>query len=271
MTQRISVALIGAGSMGGALLKRWIAGGVIDAASSAVFDPAPRGEIAALVRNERLNLNPVLGRQAVDALVVAVKPQTAAAALAAFSPLAARAPVLSVMAGRSIASIARSLPGARSIIRAMPNLPAAVGAGATALFAPAGVAPADRAVAETLMRAIGETVWVDSEAAIDAATAVSGSGPAYFFLLGEALAEAGCAAGLPAETAALLARATLIGAGAFAAEDPRALAELRRAVASPGGTTEAALQILDGEPQEVRKLIKRAVEAASRRARELTE
>jgi pyrroline-5-carboxylate reductase len=269
--KKISVALIGAGSMGGALLRGWIAGGVIDAATSAVFDPAPRDEIAKLIGKERLRLNPVPGQDAFDALVVAVKPQSAAAALAPLTPLAARASVLSVMAGRSIASIARSLPGARSIIRAMPNLPAAVGAGATALFAPAGVARADRAVAETLMRAIGETAWVDSEAAIDAATAVSGSGPAYFFLLGEALAEAGCATGLSAETSALLARATLVGAGAFAAEDPRTLAELRRAVASPGGTTEAALRILDGEAQEVRKLIKRAVEAAAKRARALTE
>lgn len=271
MMKKISVALIGAGSMGGALLKGWIAGGVIDAATSAVFDPAPRDEIATLIGQARLRLNPVRGEGAFDVLVVAVKPQSAADALAPFPPLAARASVLSVMAGRSIAALGRSLPGARAIIRAMPNLPAAVGAGATALFAPADVSPTDRRVAETLMRAIGEIAWVEDEAEIDAATAVSGSGPAYFFLLAEALAEAGRAAGLTTETSALLARATLVGAGAFVAHDTRALDALRRAVASPGGTTEAALGVLDGETQEVRKLIKRAVEAAARRAHELTE
>jgi pyrroline-5-carboxylate reductase len=121
------------------------------------------------------------------------------------------------------------------------------------------------------MAAAGAAVWVDSEAAIDWATAVSGSGPAYFFLLAEALAEAGARLGLKAEKAADLARATLIGAGRLAESDARDVAALRRAVTSPGGTTEAALQVLDGDAQSVRRLMIDAVTAAARRAGELTD
>ncbi len=270
MTKKISVALVGAGSMGCALLRGWIERRVIDGAASAIFDPAPSAAIIEAAKTGGAPINPPVGASRFDALVIAVKPQVAADVLPKFGAIAGEAVSISVMAGKSVAAIGAALPQAKKIVRAMPNLPAAVGAGATALYAPPNVGAADRNVAETLMRAVGEAIWVDSEAAIDAVTAVSGSGPAYFFLLGEALAEAGRAAGLDESAARILARATLIGAGAYAAQDARSLGELRRAVTSPGGTTEAALNILDGDEKMLRRLINAAVEAAAKRASELT-
>jgi pyrroline-5-carboxylate reductase len=270
MTKKISVALVGAGSMGGALLRGWIERRVIDGAASAIFDPAPSAAIIDAAKEHGVAVNPPIGGRAFDALVIAVKPQAAAEVLPKFAAIADRAISISVMAGKSVAAIGAALPQAKKIVRAMPNLPAAVGAGATALYAPPTVGAGDRAMAEALMRAVGEVIWVDSEAAIDAVTAVSGSGPAYFFLLVEALAEAGRQVGLDEAAAQKLARATLIGAGAYAAQDERSLAELRRAVTSPGGTTEAALKVLDGDDKTLRTLMKKAVEAAAKRAGELT-
>ena len=269
MSRKISVALIGAGSMGGGLLRGWLEKRVIDSASSAVFDPAPHPSIIEQTTSHGVKLNPDLASARFDALVVAVKPQAAADAVPKYAPLAQNALVISVMAGKSIAAIRALAPGAGKIVRAMPSLPAAIGVGATAIFAPAEIGADDRGIAETLMAAVGEAIWVGSEDAIDAVTAVSGSGPAYFFLLGEALAEAARAVGLSDDAAARLARATLVGAGAYAAQDARSLAELRRAVTSPGGTTEAALEILDGDDKALRALLTKAVRAASRRASEL--
>jgi pyrroline-5-carboxylate reductase len=266
MNSPISVALIGAGSMGGALLRGWLSKRVVDPKSSAIFEPSPGDAVLAT----GLSINPAADKVPFDAIVVAVKPQAAIDILPAYAIAARRTLVVSVMAGKSLASIGALLPGASRIVRAMPNLPAAVGAAATALYAPEGVGAGDRMIAERLMGAVGETVWVDSEAAIDAATAVSGSGPAYFFLLGEALEEAALDVGFAPDAARTLARATLAGAGAYAEKDSRSLAELRRAVTSPGGTTEAALRVLDGEDKAIRKLIKEAVRAATKRAGEMT-
>lgn len=266
MTQQISVGLIGAGSMGGALLGGWIEKGVIDRRASAVFDPAP-GEAAIM---SGVRLNPPVEGLAVDAVVAAIKPQSADDVLPAFAAMATSALLVSVMAGFSVASIAALLPPSTRIIRAMPNLPAAIGAGVTALYAPPGLSSGDRACAEALMRAVGDVVWVGAEHEIDIVTAVSGSGPAYFFLLAEALAEAARAAGLDDASSKTLARATLAGAGAFVKSDPRPLADLRRAVTSPGGTTAAALNILDGDSKALRSLINAAVEAARMRAKALT-
>jgi pyrroline-5-carboxylate reductase len=152
----------------------------------------------------------------------------------------------------------------------MPNTPGAIGRGISALYAPANVDAGARAQASHLLGALGETVWVEREALIDVATAASGSGPAYVFLLAEALAEAACAEGLPRAVAEKLARATVTGAGALLDADKRAAAVLRKEVTSPGGTTEAALKVLmakDGLPA----LIARAVAAANKRAKELSE
>ena len=272
MTQfKPSVALIGAGAMGGAMVRGWLEAGSVDISGSAVFDPAPPREMVDLCNAHGLALNPEAGVISPDVLVCAVKPQAAAKALPPYALLARDAVVVSVMAGKSVAAISGMLGGAARLVRAMPNLPAAIGRGVTGLHASEAVSAPERDMVERLMRAVGEAVWVDAENAIDAVTAVSGSGPAYFFLLTEALSQAGEALGLSQEAAAKLARATCAGAGALLDADGRAPAEMRRAVTSPGGTTEAALGVLDGEDEAVRKLMKEAAAAAARRAGELTD
>ncbi|GAB4530088.1 MAG: pyrroline-5-carboxylate reductase [Amphiplicatus sp.] len=271
MTKEISVALVGAGAMGGALLRGWLSAGTIDPAASAIFDPAADAALKKLARQHDLALNPSPDELSVDALVLAVKPQAAASVLPAYASVARSALVISVMAGMSLAAIARVLGDPPRLARAMPNLPAAFGAGVTGLYAPATVNARARDVIDRLMAATGETVWVRSEKEIDFVTAVSGSGPAYFFLLTEALADAGAALGLEKEAAQRLARATASGAGAMLAADPRSPADMRKAVTSPGGTTAAALAILDGDAKALRQLMKEAAAAAARRAAELTE
>jgi len=270
---RPSVALIGAGAMGGAMLRGWLEAGAIDVDGSALFDPAPPQEIADLADARGLAVNPASGAQSlcVDVLVCAVKPQAAADALPAYAALAADAVVVSVMAGKSVARISALLGGAPRIVRAMPNLPASVGRGVSGLYAGEAVTASQRDVVERLMRAAGGTVWVDSEAAIDAVTAISGSGPAYIFLMVEALSEAGEALGLPRDAAETLARAAAAGAGALLDADRRSAAQMREAVTSPGGTTAAALKVLDAGDAPLRRLMKEATAAAARRAGELTE
>ncbi|WP_428409840.1 pyrroline-5-carboxylate reductase [Hyphococcus sp.] len=269
MTDRPSVALIGAGAMGGALLKGWLAAGSIDPACSAVFDPNIKTEMAGLCAQKGVAVNKSEGP--FDAMVLAVKPQAAADVLPQYAAIAKESIVISVMAGKSVASIVKMLNGAPRVARVMPNLPAAIGKGVSGLYAPDAIDAQGRAVIETLMRAAGETVWVRTEQEIDFVTAVSGSGPAYFFLLTEALADAGAALGLDKDAAAALARATLAGAGAMMEADARSPAEMRKAVTSPGGTTEAALKVFDGDDAAMRKLVKAAVEAAAKRAGELTD
>ncbi len=274
MRDKPSVALIGAGAMGGALLRGWLAGGVIATSRSMVFDPAINDAMKALCETHGVALNPSLDdaiKAGVDAVVIAVKPQMASDVLGRFAELASQAVVISVMAGKSVASISAALGGAVKITRAMPNLPAAIGKGMTGLYAPDVVDDADRGMVETLMHAAGETVWVGAEAEIDLVTAISGSGPAYYFLLTEALTEAGEALGLSKEVAAKLATSTFIGAGALMETEARSPSQMRRAVTSPGGTTEAALNILDGDAKAFGRLVDEAVRAAAARARALTD
>lgn len=271
MKEPISVALVGAGAMGGALLRGWLGAGVIDARKSCVFEPAADAALSDFTRQAGIELNPKSPAASVDALVLAIKPQTAPEALPVYAPIAQSAMTLSTMAGVSIRTIAERLGGTPRICRAMPNLAAQVGAGASGLYAPANLSARDRGIAERLMAAVGATVWVESEKDIDLVTALSGSGPAYFFLLVEALAEAGVALGLTDEAARKLARATAIGAGALLAADTRSADALRKAVTSPGGTTQAAVSVLDGDSQALRNLMKKAVEAAAKRAGELNE
>ena len=265
------VALIGAGAMGGAMLKGWLEAGSVDLDGSAVFDPAPPPETADLCEARGLAVNPAMEALSIDVLVCAVKPQVAADVLPAYAPLARDAVVVSVMAGKGVEGLSAMLGGAARVVRAMPNLPAAIGRGVSGLYASEAVSPAERDMVERLMRAAGEAVWVDTERAIDAVTAVSGSGPAYVFLLAEALAEAGEALGLSADAAARLARVTVAGSGALLDADARVATEMRRAVTSPGGTTEAALAVLDGADGRLWMLMKEAALAAARRAGELTD
>lgn len=268
------VLLVGAGRMGGALLKGWLAGGM-PPERIFVQEPSPPADIAEAISAAGI----VTGEPpAMDAppqvLLLAVKPQMMDSVLPLVAPLAGQeTTVLSIAAGTTMSAISRHFPAGTAIVRAMPNTPAAIGRGITALCANAETNAARRAACEALLKPGGETVWVTEEDQIDAVTAVSGSGPAYVFLLAECLAEAGRAAGLDAALAARLARATVSGAGELLHRSDLDPAELRRNVTSPGGTTQAALEVLMGDDttgQPMRELMTKAVAAALRRARELS-
>jgi pyrroline-5-carboxylate reductase len=204
-----------------------------------------------------------------DLVVLAVKPQDMAVAARDIARALAdrRRLVVSVAAGIRLADLERWLGGGIPMVRAMPNRPALIGAGITALYAGAGVTADDRIAVEKLMSAAGETVWLEQESQMDAATAISGSGPAYFFLLIEALETAGIGIGLPHETSRRLATATARGAGRMAAESGLEPATLREQVTSRGGTTAAALAVMESDG--LRATVQRAVEAAARRSIEL--
>ncbi len=261
------LVLVGAGKMGGAMLEGWIGLG-IDPRRIAVIEPHPAAPIEALAtRGVRINPDATSIRPA--AVVIAVKPQVAADVMAGLGAMMESGPVVvSIMAGRTIAFLDAALPRAAAVIRAMPNTPAAVGRGITVAVARPQVTPAQRALAHRLLAATGAVEWVDDESQMDAVTAVSGSGPAYVFLLAESLARAGERAGLPAALAARLARATVAGAGEMLHRSDLDPATLRRNVTSPGGTTAAALDVLmaaDG----LDTLMARAVAAATARSRAL--
>ena len=206
-----------------------------------------------------------------DVVVLAVKPQDAQSVLAPLSAqLQQRRPVvLSIVAGVRVQALQRWCGDGVPVIRAMPNRPALVGAGASGLFAPAEIDASGRAAAAQIMQSVGEIVWVETEEALDVVTALSGSGPAYFFLLAEAMAKAGVDLGLTEDTARRLSIATLYGAGLLADGCDGDLARLRAEVTSKGGTTEAALRTL--QAADFNELITRAVAAAARRSRELAE
>jgi len=203
-------------------------------------------------------------------VVLAVKPQGMDAILPAYRRFAGPGTVfLSIAAGRPIAFFARHLGETAAIVRAMPNTPAAVGRGIAVLCPNAAVAPAQLEACKSLMSAVGAVETVEDEALMDPVTAVSGSGPAYVFLLVEAMAAAGVASGLPADLAMKLARETVAGSGALLAGAPEDAATLRRNVTSPGGTTAAALAVLMDEAGGLGPLMTRAIDAATKRSREL--
>ena len=261
-----TIALAGAGKMGGAMLTGWLAQGLAPELV-AVIDPHLSPEISALAA-KGVRLNPQakdLGT--VDTLVVAVKPQSfrdAGAALKSF--VGPSTLVVSIMAGTTIASLEEVCGGA--VVRAMPNTPAAIGRGITVAVPAKNVSAAQRATADVLLRATGSVEWVDDESLMDAVTAVSGSGPAYIFLLAEELARAGVAAGLPEALATKLARETVAGSGELLHRSDLPSSTLRQNVTSPGGTTAAALGVLMGEPG-LRDLMIRAIAAATQRSKEL--
>lgn len=263
-----SLVLVGAGKMGGAMLAGWLDRGLPGAAVTLV-DPALGPEMAELVARHGLAHAPTVdGLAAPAVLVLAVKPQMMAGVLAAVARVVGpETVVVSVAAGTTLATLGAAL-GDGPIVRVMPNTPAQVGQGMSVGVGNAAVGPAHRAVVDALMRAVGATAWIDDEGLMDAVTAVSGSGPAYVFLLAEVLAEAGRAAGLPADLAALLARQTVSGAGALLAASELDPATLRRNVTSPGGTTAAALAVLTAD-DALQPLMTAAVAAAAKRGREL--
>jgi pyrroline-5-carboxylate reductase len=261
-----TIVLCGAGKMGGAMLSGWLAQG-LDARSVGVIEPHPSDEISALVtKGVRLNPTPKqVG--AVATLVVALKPQMFREAGPTLKQFAGSSTlVVSIMAGTTIASIEEVCGG--SVVRAMPNTPAAIGRGITVAVTAKNVSAEQRAVADALLRATGSVEWIDDENLMDAVTAVSGSGPAYIFLLAEELARAGVEAGLPPELATKLARETVAGSGELLHRSELPSATLRQNVTSPGGTTAAALEVLMG-PDGMQSLLTRAVAAATKRSKEL--
>jgi pyrroline-5-carboxylate reductase len=261
------LVLVGAGKMGGALLEGWLQLG-LDPKHVAVLEPQPSPQISALVeRGLQLNSDPSTLDNAA-AIVIALKPQVAAQALPALAPLvSASTVVVSIMAGRTLQFLAAALARPCAIVRAMPNTPAAIGRGIT-VAVPHHANATQRDLADRLLAATGAVEWIDDEALMDAVTAVSGSGPAYVFLLAETLAQAGVAAGLPPPLAAKLARETVAGSGELLHRSALDAAALRENVTSAGGTTAAALAVLMGQ-SGLAPLMTKAVAAATARSREL--
>jgi pyrroline-5-carboxylate reductase len=266
--ERPALLLVGCGKMGGAMLAGWLDRGVTDrvavvepmVASAAAFTNRPGVTVAADLAS--------LGGFKSDVVVFATKPQGMDALVPAYRRFAGEGTLfISIAAGKTLGFFEQHL-GAVAAIRAMPNTPAQIGRGITVACPNRHVDASQRTLAEALLAAVGEVGWVDDEALIDAVTAVSGSGPAYVFLLAECLAEAGKAAGLPADLATRLARATVSGAGELLHRSSESAATLRQNVTSPGGTTQAALTVLMAD-DGLRPLLIKAVAAAARRSREL--
>lgn len=262
--------LVGAGKMGGALLAGWLDRG-LNPGHVFIQDPDPPDYVAALIRNHEIacGMPPEL-LDSPSVVVLAIKPQLVGDALPEIRHLIeGDAVVLSIAAGTRLATLEHHLGPDRAIVRSMPNTPAAIGRGITVACSNPHVTPPQAERCITLLSAVGQVAWVDEEALLDPVTAVSGSGPAYIFLLTECLAKAGVEAGLSEELADRLARATVSGAGELMNQSDSTADELRRNVTSPGGTTEAALKVLMGE-DGLEQLMSRAVAAATKRSRELS-
>jgi len=258
------ILLVGLGKMGGAMLAGWRERGLEAAvAVDPALPPAPGPEVTVVADAGGIPEN-----FAPAAVVLAVKPQNAAATLPHYARFAGSAVVLSIMAGRTVAGMRAALGEHAAIVRAMPNTPAAVRQGITVACAAAGVTAAQRSLCDTLLAAIGTVAWVEDEGLIDPVTAVSGGGPAYVFLLAELLEQAAVEQGIPPDLARALARQTVSGSGALLAASPEDAATLRRNVTSPKGTTERALAVLMA-PEAWPALLSRAIAAATVRSREL--
>lgn len=260
------ILLVGCGRMGGAMLAGWRERGL---APSIVVDPAPE---AARLAGPDLRVIADAGAIppgfAPEAVVLAVKPQSALEAVPVYARFVGRAVFLSIMAGQTVGAIRKMLGAGAALVRAMPNTPAAVRQGITVACAGEGVTPEQRELCDRLLQAIGTVAWVEDESLLDPVTAVSGGGPAYVFLLVEVLEKAAIEQGIPAELARILARQTVAGSGALLAASEAHASELRRAVTSPNGTTQRALAVLmadDAWPA----LMGRAIAAATARSREL--
>ncbi len=266
----VSVLLVGCGRMGRALVSGWL--NADHPVTVAVVEPSVEARASLPSRPELAvvdTVDAVAPGLCPEMIIFAVKPQVMDSTVPAYGPFVKKgAAVLSIAAGRTIRSFEHLLGEDAAVIRAMPNTPAAIGRGISAAVANPATGPADRQLATALLGAVGEVVWLTDEAAMDAVTAVSGSGPAYVFLLVEALTLAAIRAGLAPDLAHTLARSTVIGSAEMLSQIPDAPADLRRAVTSPGGTTAAALEILMAEGGVV-DCFAAAVSAATARSREL--
>lgn len=257
------ILLVGCGKMGGAMFAGWRAAG----RAVAVVEPNPanRPAGAAIAVADAAELPADL---APEAVLLAVKPQEAARTLPAYARFADRSLFVSIMAGRTIAGMRALLGEGARIVRAIPNTPAAIGRGISVACPGPGVDRDQRTLSGSLLAAVGQVAWVEDEGLIDPATALSGGGPAYVFLLAEVLEQAGIANGLPPDLAAKLARATITGAGALLDASSEPPATLRRNVTSPAGTTAEALGVLMADAAWP-ALMREAIAAATRRSREL--
>lgn len=266
-----TLALVGAGNMGGAMLGGWLARGM-DPAKVTVIDPSPSQSMAALVSEANIRHEATAPADMVaGVLVLAVKPQIMDEVTAKVSRLMGPDTVaVSIAAGKTIANLEAGLgTETPAVVRAMPNTPALVRRGITVTCPNRFVTQSQRERVDALLRAVGAVEWVEDESLIDAVTAVSGSGPAYVFHLAECMAEAGVRAGLPADLAMKLARETVSGAGELLARSDETPARLRENVTSPKGTTAAALSVLMDEGA-MAELLARAVAAAKKRSQELS-
>ncbi|KAF0112400.1 MAG: pyrroline-5-carboxylate reductase [Rhodospirillaceae bacterium] len=273
MEKNGSMVLVGCGRMGGALLEGWRARGLAMEKIWVVEpEPAIRLPLAtpcvapctvASAADLPADLHP-------EIVVFAVKPQSLEAVVPDYRRFATTAVFLSIAAGRPLAWFANTLGAEAALIRAMPNTPAAVQRGMTVVCGNARIDAARRALCTGLLEAVGAVTWIADENLMDAVTAVSGSGPAYVFLVVESLTRAGQAAGLPTDLAERLARQTVIGAGELLARAPEPAAVLRQNVTSPGGTTAAALAMLMDPKNGLDPLMTQAVLAATARSRELS-
>ncbi len=264
MTTIPPILLVGFGKMGGAMLAGWRERGL---APSVAVDPmlpaAPGPEVTVVADAAAIPAGFVPA-----AVVLAVKPQNAAETLPLYARFGGSAVMLSIMAGRTMAGMRVLLGEGAAVVRAMPNTPAAVRQGVTVACPGPGVSAAQRDLCDSLLSAIGAVAWVDDEGLLDPVTAVSGSGPAYVFLLAELMEQAAIEQGIPADLARLLARQTVAGSGALLAASSEDAAQLRRNVTSPGGTTAAALAVLM-EGSAMPDALSRAIAAATARSREL--
>ena len=264
-----SLLLVGCGKMGTALLAGWIAQGLSPADAYVVeadISAHPRiRDMGVTVAAALAELPPDM---APSTIIFAVKPQSMDAVVPGYARMAATALTISIAAGKSIAYYERLLGKNTAIIRVMPNTPAAVGRGMSVCVANAKANAAQRDRTGKLMQAVGDVAWIEDESLMDAGTALSGSGPAYVFLMVEAMAAAGIAVGLAPELAMRLARMTVIGSGELMYRAHEDAATLRKNVTSPGGTTEAALEILMAKPG-LEALMTAAIAAAAKRGREL--
>jgi pyrroline-5-carboxylate reductase len=264
------LVLIGAGKMGTAMLQGWLDAG-IEPDQVTIFDPSPPPETMAVIKQYSISHNPSVGSvSGVEAILVAIKPQMVDEVLPSMADLATNNPlVVSVVAGKTISAFRQHFGSDVPVIRTIPNTPAAVGRGITAMAASDGVSREQSALATALLASLGEVVSVSDEAMIDACTAISGSGPAYIFYMTECMTAAAMELGLPADIAEQLARATVAGAGELMRATGTPAGVLRENVTSPKGTTHAALQVLMADGDGMKQLMVRATAKAEQRSREL--
>ncbi|WP_297491581.1 pyrroline-5-carboxylate reductase [Acidocella sp.] len=267
MTTLPSILLVGGGRMGSAMLAGWREQGLSQAV---IVDPSPEAaKLAGPGITVVADATEIPFGFTPEAIILAVKPQMAAAVLPAYARFAAHALVISIMAGKTIHAIAQSVGREAAIVRAMPNTPAAVRQGITVAYPCSHVAPHQRELAHALLAATGAVAWISDEAQLDAVTAISGGGPAYVFLLTELMEQAGLDQGLPPELARQLARQTVIGSAALLAASDEDAATLRINVTSPGGTTAEALKLLRAD-DALPEIFRKAIAAATERSRALS-